>query len=85
MESSNFVTITAIYVTIVVCEVLTGVTMKSTVFLDVMPCITVNTYKCFGGLYYLHLQDQRVSQARNQELLHLSYVVYSSTMKIEAV
>jgi hypothetical protein len=59
MESNDFVMTASIYVTIAVCEVLTGVIMKSTIFLDVMPCVAVNAYQCFGGPYCLHLQDEK--------------------------
>jgi hypothetical protein len=39
-------------------EVLTAVTMNSTVFWDVMPCSLLEVHRSFGGTYYFHLQDQ---------------------------
>jgi hypothetical protein len=56
-------------------EVLTAVTMKSTTFWDVTLCSTVQVNWCFRGTYCLHLQGQRVSQARRQ---HTHYVHLSS-------
>jgi hypothetical protein len=40
---------------------------KSTVFLDVTPCSPVEIHRSYGRMYYLHLQDRRVSKARNQQ------------------
>jgi hypothetical protein len=39
--------------------------LKNAVFWDVMPCSVVEVF--LGTVYCLHLQGQRVSQARNQE------------------
>jgi hypothetical protein len=47
-------------------QVLRVVTMKSTIILDVIPCSLVEVQHS-GGLYYLHLQGWRVSQASNQQ------------------
>jgi hypothetical protein len=47
-------------------EVLTAVVMKISVFRDITICILVKVSQCFGGTYHLLLQDQRVSQARDQ-------------------
>jgi hypothetical protein len=46
-------------------EVLTSVTMKSSVFWDITPCSLVKVSRCFRGTYeyHLHLHDQRVNQA----------------------
>jgi hypothetical protein len=55
------------YVQIVVQEVLTAVTMKSYVFWDITPCSPAKIIRDFGGIYGLHLQDRRVSQARIEE------------------
>jgi hypothetical protein len=41
-------------------------TKHSMAFWVVMPC-TLQTAQHFGGTYQLHLQDQRVSEARNQQ------------------
>jgi hypothetical protein len=40
--------------------------LKSYVFWDVTPCIPLKINWSFGGTWYLHLQDRRISQARNQ-------------------
>jgi hypothetical protein len=40
--------------------------MKSSVFWDIMPCSSVKVNQRFGGTYRLHLQGQKVSQARNK-------------------
>jgi hypothetical protein len=48
-------------------EVPTAVTRKSTNFWGVTPCSMVEVHQCFWGTYCLHLQGQRVSQARNQQ------------------
>jgi hypothetical protein len=37
-----------------------AVTMKGTIFWDVMPCSLVENYQRFGGMYSLHLQGQGV-------------------------
>jgi hypothetical protein len=47
-------------------EVLTAVTLKSTVFWDVTSCSAVGVHWHFGGIYDLHLLDQRVNSARSQ-------------------
>jgi hypothetical protein len=47
-------------------EVLTAVIKKSTVFWDITPCSQWKVKGRFGGTYRLHLQDQRISRARNQ-------------------
>jgi hypothetical protein len=43
-------------------EVLTAVTINSTVMWDLMPRNAVEVQRSFGGKCYLHLQDRRVSQ-----------------------
>jgi hypothetical protein len=47
-------------------EVITAVTMKTSVFWIVMPRSS-ETARCFEGIYRLHRHGQRVSQARNQQ------------------
>jgi hypothetical protein len=47
-------------------EVITAVTMKNSVFLDITLCSPMKVNQCFGGTYCLHLQVWRISQARNQ-------------------
>jgi hypothetical protein len=56
---------TPIFIKKVGFEVLTAVTMKSTVFWDVMPCSLVQVYWCFWSMYHLHFQGQRLSHASN--------------------
>jgi hypothetical protein len=47
-------------------EVLTAVGVKSTVFWVLMVC-SLETGRCFGGIYCLQLQGQSIKQARNQQ------------------
>jgi hypothetical protein len=42
--------------------------MKSSVFWDVRPCSLLKVSQSFGGTRHLHLQGQRISQARNQQV-----------------
>jgi hypothetical protein len=51
---------------IFIFEVLTLVTLKNTIFCDVRPC-SLTVYWCFGGMYCLHLQHKRVSQASDKQ------------------
>jgi hypothetical protein len=39
---------------------------KNTVFWDIIPCGPLKFNRCFKETYHLHLQSQRISQARNQ-------------------
>jgi hypothetical protein len=48
-------------------EVLTAVTIKSMVFWVTKPCTLVQIQWRFGGTHHLHLQGQRISQARHQQ------------------
>jgi hypothetical protein len=48
-------------------EALTAVTIKSSIFRVIIPCIPLKVKWHFGGTYYLNLQGRRVSQARNQK------------------
>jgi hypothetical protein len=47
-------------------EVPMAVTMKNTVLWVINPCRSGKP-RCFGAIYRLHLQDRRISQARNQQ------------------
>jgi hypothetical protein len=47
-------------------EVLSPVIMKSTVFWSVTLCGS-ETARRFGGIYRLHIQGRRASQAKNQQ------------------
>jgi hypothetical protein len=38
-------------------------TLKITLFWDVIECRVVDIYQCLGGIYYLHAQGGRGSQA----------------------
>jgi membrane protein insertase Oxa1/YidC/SpoIIIJ len=40
--------------------------LKSSFFCDIMPCSPLKVSQSFGGMYHLHLNGQRISQARNQ-------------------
>jgi hypothetical protein len=48
-------------------EVPKAMTMKSTAFCNIMPCSPLEVHRRFGGTYCLHIQGQRVSQARKQQ------------------
>jgi hypothetical protein len=41
------------------------VVMKSYIFWDMTPCTPVKVNRRFGGIYHLHLEGRRISQARN--------------------
>jgi hypothetical protein len=47
-------------------EVLAAVDMKSYIFWDITPCISLKVNLHFGRKFPLHLQGRRISQARNQ-------------------
>jgi hypothetical protein len=47
-------------------EILTLTAVKSSIFWNIIPCSSLQVNRSFGGTYRLHLQIQRVSQARNQ-------------------
>jgi hypothetical protein len=40
--------------------------MKSSIFWNITPCGPLKVYQSFGRTWSLHLQDRRISQARNQ-------------------
>ncbi|PNF16465.1 hypothetical protein B7P43_G10302 [Cryptotermes secundus] len=44
-------------------EALTPVTMRSTVFWDATLSSPIEVHRCFRGMYCLHLQVQKISQA----------------------
>jgi hypothetical protein len=64
-------------------EILTFVTVRTTVFWVVMPC-RLERSRSFVEKYCLHLQGQRLFQSRNQGCFS-RILVYFSTLKIEAV
>jgi hypothetical protein len=45
-----------------ILEVLTAMTIKSAVFLDVTPSDLLEVYRRFGGIYFLHLQVEVATQ-----------------------
>jgi hypothetical protein len=47
-------------------EVLTEAVMKSTIFWYIKPCNPLKVNSRFRGTYHLHIQGQRISQARYQ-------------------
>jgi hypothetical protein len=47
-------------------KVITAVVMKSSIFSETAPYSLLKVNQCFGGTCHLHLQVQRISQARNQ-------------------
>jgi hypothetical protein len=49
--------------------------MKYTILWNVTPCGPVEIYKCFGGTLCPHLQDRKVSQARNQQQIASQNIV----------
>jgi hypothetical protein len=49
-------------------EVLTALTMRSTVSLDVALCSLAEVYQHLGATYRFHLQGRRVRQTSNREL-----------------
>jgi hypothetical protein len=71
------------------------VELKSSIPWDMMACSLANVTQHFGETYCLHLQDQRVSQAKSQDeagskqssvcfmLVHC--LTYSLTLKMQAV
>jgi hypothetical protein len=48
------------------CEVLDAEVMKSSIFRDITPCSSLRVIGRFGGICRRHLQDRRISRARNQ-------------------
>jgi hypothetical protein len=64
--------------------------MKNSVFLDIMLCSQLKVNRCFGGIYYLHLQGRRKIQARKKRetdseffFILVCCLAYSSTPKKE--
>jgi hypothetical protein len=47
-------------------DILTAVVMKSSICWDTTPCSPLKANRRFGGICRLHIQDQRINQARNQ-------------------
>lgn len=54
---------------IVSIEVPTSVTMKSMIFGFVTLCSSVDSHQHFQGMYHLHLPDQRLTQAWNEQYI----------------
>jgi hypothetical protein len=49
------------------CYVLTRLNTKSSIFWDITPCSQIKFTRCFGEIYYIHLQYRKVNQANNQQ------------------
>jgi hypothetical protein len=52
-------------------EVLTAMSMNSSIFWDITPCSRLNFNRRFGGICRLHLLGRRISQARNEHVAWL--------------
>jgi hypothetical protein len=61
MSPPNKILVTLVGRMCVLYDVLTEVTLKITVFLDLKLCSLVYHYQYFGGMCYLHLQGRRVT------------------------
>jgi hypothetical protein len=57
---------------------------KISVFWNVIPCNQVEVYRRLGGIYCLHLQGQRVSQAINACRLPISCITYFLILQMGA-
>jgi hypothetical protein len=71
----------------VVCvgfEVLTAVVMKSSNFWDITPCSPLKVNRRFGGTCLLHVQGQRIRQARSMKGIKQSSALLTLQPKIEA-
>jgi hypothetical protein len=58
--------------------------MSSSIFWDVVPCSQAEMYRCFGGMYWLHLQGRRLSQDNEVEALRsteMSAYLYQTTRR----
>jgi hypothetical protein len=56
--------------------------LKRTVFWDIMPCIPLKVNRPFGGIYRLHLQDRKISRARNQRESRWQAMYSSETLVV---
>jgi hypothetical protein len=63
-------------------EVLTAVTMKSSIFWYITPCCSVKVNQRFGVTYRFHLQGRRIRQAidqhelgRKQSMIHAGFLL----------
>jgi hypothetical protein len=52
-------------------QFLTAVLMKNPIFWDITPCSPLKISRRFGETCRFHLQDRRLSQARNQHEVHV--------------
>jgi hypothetical protein len=51
--------------------------LKSSIFWDIMPCSLMKVIQLFRGTCHSHLQNQRISQAKNQ---HVASIKHSSSL-----
>jgi hypothetical protein len=47
-------------------EVLIAVVIKTSIFWDITPCSPFKVNRHIGGIFRLHLQERRISEAKNQ-------------------
>jgi hypothetical protein len=63
------------------------VTLKSSIFCNIIPCSPLKVNRRFGGTRHLHLQSRRMSQARNQHETTAPascwFLAYYSALNIE--
>jgi hypothetical protein len=68
-------------------EILTAVTMRSSIFWDITPCSPLKVNRRFGGTHRLHLQGRtnRAKKPAWKQVASRSCSAYSSTLKMEAI
>jgi hypothetical protein len=69
-------TVTAVKIRVFVrFEVLAALTMKNVIFLDIPTYNQVEIHRCFGGTYFLSLQNGPNNQQVGQTSIRLHYVI----------
>jgi hypothetical protein len=63
-------------------EILTAVTLESSIFWDITPCSPAKVNRRFGGICHLHFQGLRLNQAENQQLAACFMPVFCLKMKM---
>jgi hypothetical protein len=66
-------------------QVLTAVVVKNSVFWDITPCSLLKVSRRFGRTYGFHLQNWRVSQARNRHEADSKQMLINSCCLLYAV